>query len=799
MSWMTRCLVLCATVVGGGTCSAQSPVLAKTTPADERLARYFQVETRRVADKCLAEIGSGEVWNARVPEYRRQLREMIGLDPLPERTPLNAVVEGTFEHEGFVVERIQFQSRPGLYVTANLYRPKEVKEPLPTILYVCGHGLVKKEGVSFGNKTHYQHHGAWYARNGYVCLVIDTIQLGEIEGLHHGTYRYNQWWWNSRGYSPAGVEAWNGMRALDYLETRPEVDKTRFGVTGRSGGGAYSWYLAALDERIKVAVPTAGITDLENHVVDGVVEGHCDCMYFVNTYEWDYPMLAALVAPRALLISNTDKDGIFPLEGVMRTHDKVRRVYRALGAGAKLGVQITEGGHADTQELHIHAFRWFNRFLKGDEKSQVTIPAEKLFPPEQLKVFASLPTDERVTTAQEWFVPTATTKRVTNADEFRVAKEQWNEGLRTRVFRNWPGDAAAAFAGDGVKEIAAQVKDGVRWLVLEFESEHDTPLRLYLALPEKPNANKLVVLTALDEAGWGSFAKGYGEVFPELPPVENGATSEEWKPTAQMVAKMGWGMAWLAPRGIGPTAWTGGEHKQAQIQRRFQLLGRTLDSLRVWDLARGAAVLRSRPELVETPLWLQGETPSAAVWSLYAALFVPNVARVDLHHLPISHREGPDFFNVLRVLEIPDTALIVGENTNVRLYGHNRTAWEPTLDRAKSLGWDAKRIEYRELPPPSDVKLADVTISVTYNDKPVPHGEFTLESDDTGLIVAPVRAGRVELPVYRGLRPGLPVGKYRVAVRAAGGVPQRYGRLETSALVAEVEEGANTLEFSLKD
>ncbi len=95
-----------------------------------------------------------------------------------------------------------------------------------------------------------------------------------------------------------GVEAWNSIRAIDYLETLPTVDETRIAITGRSGGGAYSWFAAALDDRIDVAVPVAGITDLQNHVVDGCVEGHCDCMYFVNYFGWDYNRLAALVAPR---------------------------------------------------------------------------------------------------------------------------------------------------------------------------------------------------------------------------------------------------------------------------------------------------------------------------------------------------------------------------------------------------------------------------------------------------------------------------------------------------------------------
>ena len=163
--------------------------------------------------------------------------------------------------------------------------------------------------VIYGCKAHYQHHAAWYAANGYVCFVVDTLQLGEVPGLHHGTYREGKWWWQSRGYTPAGVEVWNGIRAIDYLVTRPEVDPDRIGVTGRSGGGAMSWYLGAVDDRLAAVVPVAGITDLHDHLLeggptgahpDGVIEGHCDCMYFVNTHRWDFATVAALVAPEAL-------------------------------------------------------------------------------------------------------------------------------------------------------------------------------------------------------------------------------------------------------------------------------------------------------------------------------------------------------------------------------------------------------------------------------------------------------------------------------------------------------------------
>ena len=218
-------------------CQSQDQIDPVIT-AERALHQYFENETDRLTRDCLNNIITLSDWEEEKQQRRSELLEMLGLQPFPEKTPLNPIITGGAEADEVVVENLYFESAPGLFVTANLYRPKIQEEPLPAILYVCGHGRVKKNGVSFGNKTHYQHHGAWFARNGYVCLTIDTIQLGELEGIHHGTYREKMWWWNNRGYTPAGVEAWNCIRSLDYLQSRPEVDGDRIGVTGRSGGGA---------------------------------------------------------------------------------------------------------------------------------------------------------------------------------------------------------------------------------------------------------------------------------------------------------------------------------------------------------------------------------------------------------------------------------------------------------------------------------------------------------------------------------------------------------------------------------
>src|SRR5215212_9354108 len=250
-------------------CSHAATLQKQWQLSDSSLLEYFKQETAELSGKCLTEIQTAAQWREAAPKYREQLAEMLSLSPMPARTPLNAKVAKRLEHDTFTVENLHFQSSPGLYVTANLYLPKNLTKPAPTILYVTGHGPVITNGVSYGNKVAYQHHGAWFARNGYACLIIDTLQLGEIQGLHHGTHTEGMWWWNSRGYSSAAVEAWNTIRAIDYLETRSEVDKEKIGVTGRSGGGAYSWSTVALDPRVKVAAPVAGITDLRNYVVDG--------------------------------------------------------------------------------------------------------------------------------------------------------------------------------------------------------------------------------------------------------------------------------------------------------------------------------------------------------------------------------------------------------------------------------------------------------------------------------------------------------------------------------------------------
>lgn len=674
--------------------------VSQTSPKEAReflpepFDHYFQQRVAELSDPEWQNDITNENWPAKQTRMRKQLQGMLGLDPWPERNDLKPVIVGTLEGDGYIVEKLHFQSRPGLYVAANLYRPREVTKPLPTVLYVCGHSEVIENGVRMGNKTAYQQHGIWFARNGYVCLVIDTIQRGEFPGEHWGTYNQGRWWWAARGYTPAGVEAWNGLRALDYLETRSEVDRTRFGITGISGGGVYSWWIAALDDRIKVAAPTAGITTLGNHILDGAIEGHCDCMYMVNTERWNFDRVAALVAPRPLLILNSDKDTIFPLDGVMEIYHRTRSLYRKLGKEPQVGLHIAEGPHEDTQPLHIGAFQWMNRFLKGAGRTElIDEPARKAHSPRALKVFSEPPTDEKVTTIDESFVPAFSPSTAPpTVSEWSQQRDSWMKALQRDCFRAWPAEPIKAQA---VKP-SVTIAEGLRLTITQFASEKPFQPMLWLLHRDDTPAEDLdlVVLNVLDEEGWNEFrrlaAAGFQAQFAGAEPDR-----QSFAEARQMLLGKKWGMAYVAPRGVGSMGWSQlSARKQTQLRRRLLLLGESLESGQVFDIRQAASALRNLPGLAKTPLRLKAGRTMAAN-TLYASLFIPDVQRLDLHEVPLSHREGPTYLNILRHLDLPQAVALAAERADVVLYTDNPEPWSYPQAVAQNLNWGEKRLQIR--------------------------------------------------------------------------------------------------------
>jgi len=640
--------------------------IAQSIPVDQERKAFketFRDTVERIeANRSLKNIKKLTEWTNSVETRRKQLAEMLGLDPMPQKTDLKAETRGTVEAEDFVVEKVLYQSKPGLYVTANFYRPKQQDKPRPAILYVCGHARAKEGDRSYGNKTPYHHHAVWYVRHGYVALVIDTLQLGEIEGLHHGTYgirkngKYEkQWWWISRGYTPAGVEAWNGIRSVDYLISRKEVDPDRIGITGRSGGGAYSWYTAALDTRIKAVIPVAGITDLRNHVVDGVVAGHCDCMYMVNTYQWDYPELAALIAPRALMIQNTDSDSIFPLDGVARIHDQLKHLYKLYKQEQNLRLFISPGPHKDTQALQEQSFAWFDHHLR-DSDEPITDKAEKIFEYKQLAVLEKDPADQINKKIQETFVPQNFPPVPKNIKEWQTIQRDLRKFLNEKVFAGCPKDLDAEF----FEKVSKKTKNdktknvSVTEYTVEFRSEASLPLVMKIVHMnegklQEPNGIVLKI------QGGKSNQSDFPWDIEEYGIIENPL------------------LVSFYPRGRYLDSGEASEREVTQIKRRFYLTGQTLSSMRVYDSRRAIHLLHKLfPKLKNKPVHLtaisDNEQGTANVIALYTAILEPSVKGLWISsEIP----ESSEFLNVLKHAELKHLYPLVFKSAEIASVGKN--------------------------------------------------------------------------------------------------------------------------------
>lgn len=609
---MTRFLLsLAVLTVLLGTPPAAVAQPAKPAPGDAMLEAYLKSAVAEIDKRVLDGAKTKAEWEGKRDRLKREYFEMLGLSPLPEKTPLNAKVTGTVDRGNVLVEKLHFQSRPGLYVTGNLYRPKKNDKKLPAILYVCGHSGRGRDG----NKTAFQDHGMWFASNGYVCLIIDTLQLGEVAGKHHGTYNLGRFWWQAMGYTPAGVECWNGVRAIDYLVSRPDVDPEKIGVTGISGGGAATLWIAAADDRVKVAVPVSGMSDLESYVSNKIINGHCDCMLMINTYFWEWTTIAALVAPRPMLFANSDADPIFPMDGNRRIIDRLKDAYRLYGKTDLVDEYVSKGDHAYRPDLRVAVFKWINQHLKN-QTGEVKDATDSPLPGKDLRVFpedADLPKDAINATVDESFVAKAKVE-LPEPDKFK----EWQAGLlkqlREKCFRDFPARIPQASMVNQVSD-----KDG---------SFRVIPERGIVARVQWEEGDPKKTITFL--------VLGGADTFDGVP---------QWaEPRFE-------GEVFLcSPRGYGKTAITY-KNPPNYFERAHVLIGRTVDAGRVFDVASAFRDFHAR---AKDRTWQVAGRHHAGILAAYAALLEPDIGGVELIEPPSTHRNGPFFLNVLRVLDIPD-------------------------------------------------------------------------------------------------------------------------------------------------
>ena len=303
-------------------------------------------------------------------ELRQKLLQMIGGLPAV-KTELHPRVTGRIQMDGFSVEKLIFQSLPGVYVTALLYVPEDHSTKHPAVLVPAGHAP--------DGKFHYQSLSQRLAGRGYVVISWDPVGQGERSQFWDATAgksRYNLVCGEHAvmgnlaylaGANLARWEIWDGIRAVDYLLTRPEVDGERISITGTSGGGFQATLIAALDERIKVAAPSCYISALPMRIYNRIFadpdsDPEQDLFGMISNGV-DHPGLLLLMYPRPVLVAAAVLD-FFPIEGTHKTVREVRRLYERFDRGDRIA--LAEGYHphqfsSENQEAALDFLDHFNQ------------------------------------------------------------------------------------------------------------------------------------------------------------------------------------------------------------------------------------------------------------------------------------------------------------------------------------------------------------------------------------------------------------------------------------------------------
>jgi dienelactone hydrolase len=334
----------------------------------------LRIEAHRLLDRRLEKLENLQTPD-HISEYQQHLRAefLTSLGEFPGRTALNPELVGTIEGSDYRIEKLIYESRPNFFVTANLYLPK-TPAPHPAVLVPCGHTANGKAG--------YQKVGLILAKHGIAALIYDPLGQGErvqILATDSGGSRTSEPRFRSTvehsltgvapillGQSLASYRIWDGMRSIDYLVNRKDIDATRIGCTGNSGGGLMTSYLMALDDRIYAAAPGCFVTTTR---IKNESPGPGDAEQNVFNqirYGMDHADYLILHAPKPTLICAATKDFV-PIEGAWISFRQAKRVFTKLGFAERMDLIEANEKHGFTEPLRVGVTRFMRRWLLGKD------------------------------------------------------------------------------------------------------------------------------------------------------------------------------------------------------------------------------------------------------------------------------------------------------------------------------------------------------------------------------------------------------------------------------------------------
>jgi len=353
-------------VAQSGTAAGEAPAIPQFNRFPRMVHEYYVRQVRRVerrASERKAALSTKAEAEAYVADVRQRIARAFA--PMPtEKTPLNPRVVGILERDGYTVEKIIFESRPKFYVTAHLYLPEDLSSKVPGVVGSCGHALTGKNAES------YQAFAQGLARLGTACLIFDPIGQGERsqyldEDLNRiigsATREHNQAGNQMElvGEFLGSWRAWDGIRALDYLLTREEIDTRHLGITGNSGGGTMTTWLLGLEDRWTMGAPACFVTTWRRNLENELPQDNEQCPPRSLALGLDHDDYLAAIAPKPVIILAKEQD-YFDVRGSEEAYERLRHLYRLLDAEENIQLFTGPTPHGFSQENREAMYRFFN-------------------------------------------------------------------------------------------------------------------------------------------------------------------------------------------------------------------------------------------------------------------------------------------------------------------------------------------------------------------------------------------------------------------------------------------------------
>lgn len=603
-------------------------------------------------EKAIAAIRTKAEAESRKSVVREKLSRILGGVPA-YRGPLNARVTGQLRAEGYVIEKVIFESLPGFYVTGNLYRP-EITGRYPALLVPAGH---TQEG-----KPEMQVLAANLALKGYIALTYDPIGQGEREQTYlpqlgralsgGGGNEHLELGARSMliGQSVARYFIFDAQRAIDYLISRPDVDADRIGVTGCSGGGAITTYVGALDPRVKVAAPGCHINSFRTLFTGPTPDSEMSLPQLLSN-GLDWADFFELSAPMPWLLLATSEDYFTPV-GAKPVYEEVHRWYGLYGFADRVRFFVGKGPHGTPKESREEIYRWMNRWLREGRGATQDVPV-RLYTNRELQVTASGHVDDE---------PRSRKLHQVIREEFESRKRPGSlPELQAELKRLGIASMGPAPA---LEVLERAIGDGFRTEQVRFESEPGVMISGKLYLPAGTGRRGAVVVIEEKRMPVPLFVQ----------------RSQSTAAVAEAMVKAGHVVLELEPRDS-PAAVDGRPFLGNWLMNeRADLVGRNLAAMRARDIVVAVDVLSARADV--NPADIRGYARGVkGFWLMLAAGVDQRLSRIWLDRTPwrLSVALAAPLSSHLFEAMIPGFALHWDFPDLVRLIGERRIFWtDPT-------------------------------------------------------------------------------------------------------------------------